>query len=111
MKSYVAICDWLLSPSVMVSSMFHVVAYVSKESTCNAGSVSSIPGLRRSSGEGHGNPLQYYCLENSMDRGTWKATVHGITNSQTWLSDSHTHTHTHTHTIFHHLDIPYNKPE
>ena len=99
MKSYVALCDWLLSPSIMVSSMFHVVACVSKESTCNAGTVSSIPGLRQSSGEGHGNPLQYYCLENSMDRGTWRATVHGITNSQTWLSDSHTHTHTHTHNI------------
>ena len=40
--------------------------------------VGSIPGLGRSPGGGHGNPLQYSCLENPMDRGTWKATVHGI---------------------------------
>ena len=40
--------------------------------------------------EQHGNPLQYSCLENSMDRGTWWATVHVVTKSQTWLGDSHT---------------------
>ena len=40
-------------------------------SACNLGDPSSIPGLGRSSGEGNGNPLQYYCLENSMDRGAW----------------------------------------
>ena len=39
----------------------------------------SIPGLRRSSGEGNGNPLQYSCLENSTDRGAWEAAVHGVT--------------------------------
>ena len=55
----------------------------------------SIPGLGRSLGEGNGNPLQYSCLENSMDRGAWQATVQGITKSQTQLSE-HTHTHTHT---------------
>ena len=43
----------------------------SQESTCNKGDTSSIPRLGRSSGEGNGNPLQYFCLENSMDRGTW----------------------------------------
>ena len=43
----------------------------------------SIPGFGRSPGEGHGNPLQYTCLENSMDRGAWRATVHGFTKSQT----------------------------
>ena len=43
----------------------------------------SIPGLGRSSGEGNGNPLQYSCLENSMDRGAWQATVHGPTKIQT----------------------------
>ena len=42
-----------------------------------------IPGLGRSSGEGHGNPLQYSCLENFMDRGDWRATVHGVINSWT----------------------------
>ena len=42
----------------------------------------SIPGLGRSPGEGNGNPLQYSCLVNSMDRGTWRATVHGVAKSQ-----------------------------
>ena len=44
-----------------------------------------VPGLGRSSGEGNGNPLQYSCLENPMDRGVWWATVHGVSKSQTWL--------------------------
>ena len=48
-----------------------------KESACNAGDPGSIPGLGRSPGEGHGNPLQYSCLENPMDRGAWWAAVHG----------------------------------
>ena len=52
---------------------------VSRESACNSGDLGSIPGLGRSSGEGNGNPLQYSCLENPMDRGAWQATVHGIT--------------------------------
>ena len=43
----------------------------------------SIPRTRRSPGGGHGNPLQYSCLENAMDRGAWSATVHGVTKSQT----------------------------
>ena len=47
----------------------------------------SIPGLGRSPGGGNGNPLQYPCLENSMDRGAWHATVHGVAKSQTRLSD------------------------
>ena len=42
-----------------------------------------IPGLGRSPGEGNGNPLQYSCLENSMDRGAWRVTVHGITKNRT----------------------------
>ena len=45
----------------------------------------SIPGLGRSPGGGHGNPLQYSCLENPMDRGTWQAIVHRVTQSQTQL--------------------------
>ena len=52
-----------------------------KESACNAGDQSSIPGLGSSSGEGNGNPLQYSCLENSMDRETCWATVHGVAKS------------------------------
>ena len=45
--------------------------------------MTSIPGLGRGPGEGNGNPLWYFCLENSMDRGTWQATVHGIAESDT----------------------------
>ena len=50
----------------------------------------SIPGLRKSSGGGHDNPLQYSCLENLMDREAWWATVHGVAKSQTLLTDSTT---------------------
>ena len=46
-----------------------------------------MPGLGRSPGGGNGNPFQYSCLENSMDRGAWKAVVHGVAKSQTQLSD------------------------
>ena len=51
----------------------------SKESTCNAEDVSLIPGWGRSPGEGSGNPLQYSCLKNPMDRGAWRAIAHGVT--------------------------------
>ena len=56
-----------------------------KESTCNVGDVGSIPGLGRSPGGGHGNPLQCSYLENPMDRRAWWATVRGVTKSQTRL--------------------------
>ena len=49
-----------------------------KNLSANAGEVGSIPGLGRFPGEGHGNPLQYSCLENPMDGGAWRATVHGL---------------------------------
>ena len=55
----------------------------SKASVYNARDLSSSPGLERSPGEGNGNPLQYYCLENPMDRGAWWAAVHGVAKSQT----------------------------
>ena len=58
-----------------------------KESACNAGDLSLIPGLGRSPGEGKGYPFQYSCLENSMARGAWKATIHGVAKSWTQLSD------------------------
>ena len=58
-----------------------------KASVCNAGNPGSIPGSGRSPGEGNGNPLQYSCLENPMDRGAWQATVLGVTKSQTRLSN------------------------
>ena len=57
------------------------------ESASNVGDPGSIPGSGRSAGEGNGNPLQYSCLENPMDRGAWWAIVHGIAKSWTWLSD------------------------
>ena len=50
----------------------------SKESACNAGDLDLIPGSGRFPGEGNGNPLQCSCLENPMDRGAWRATVHGV---------------------------------
>ena len=54
-----------------------------EESACNAGDPGLIPGSGRFPGEGYGNPFQYSCLENSVDRGAWWATVHGVTKSGT----------------------------
>ena len=62
------------------------MALVLKNSTANTGdrrAVGSVPGLGRSPGRGHGSSLQYSCLENPMDRGAWRAIVHGITKSLT----------------------------
>ena len=68
----------------------------------DARDVGSIPGWGRSLGEQKGNLLQYSCLENSMDRGAWWATVHGVTESDMIEHMcTHTHTHTHTHNIYH----------
>ena len=65
--------------------------------TINAG---SIPESGRSSGGGNGSPLQYSCLENSMDREAWLATIMGLQRvRKTEHADTHTHTHTHTHTL------------
>ena len=64
------------------------VALVVKNPSANAGDirdVDSIPGSGRSPGDGNGNPLQYSCLENSMDRGAWWAAVYGVSQSQTLL--------------------------
>ena len=61
-----------------------------RESACNAGEAGdrgSIPGSGRSSGAGHGNPLQYSCLENPMDRGAWRAIVQGVAKRRSPLSD------------------------
>ena len=57
----------------------------SKESTCNAGDLGSVPGSGRSCEEGNGYTFQYSCLEKSMDREAWQATVHGVTKSRTPL--------------------------
>ena len=69
----------------------------SKESACNAGDLGSIPESGRSPGEGKGYPLQYSCLENPMGKGAWRATVHGVAQSD-MTEATYTHTHTHTHT-------------
>ena len=65
------------------------VAQVVKNLSATQADLSSIPWSGRSPGEGNGNPLQYSCLENPMDRGTWRATVHGVRKSRTRLSDQH----------------------
>ena len=65
---------------------FHTV-HDGKASVYNAGDQGSSPGLGRSPGEGNGSPLQYYCLENPMDRGAWQVTVYGVAKSWTRLSD------------------------
>ena len=65
----------------------HLLYNKVKASACNAGDLSSLPGLGRSPGEGNENPLQYCCLENPVDGGAWWATVHRVAKSQTWLSD------------------------
>ena len=62
-----------------------------KESACNVGDLCSIPGLGRSPGGGNGNPLQYSCPKNSMDRGTWQAIVHGVAKSWIRLSELSLH--------------------
>ena len=68
-----------------------------KNPPAKAGDTGSILGLERSSEGGHGNPLQYSCQENLMDRGAWKATGHGVTKTKVTEC---TYTHTHTHTPF-----------
>ena len=81
-----------MSPYVHISSTstFNFTKYdgfpggsYGKGSVWNVGGLSLILGSGRSPGEGNGNPLQYSCLENSMDRGAWRATVRGVTKSQT----------------------------
>ena len=64
-----------------------------KESAHSVGDSGLIPGSGRSPEEGNGTPLQYSCLENSMERGAWWATVHGVIKSWTWLSNSYFHFH------------------
>ena len=83
-----------LAYSVTLFSFYYTVWLSGKESACNAGATGAtglIPGSGRSPGGGHGNPLQYSCLENPMDRGAWRLTVHGVTKSEvTKHSTAHT---------------------
>ena len=66
--------------------------FVGQESAGNVGDQGLIPGLGRFPGEGNGYPFQYSCLENSMDRGVWQATDHGVANNWTCLSEFHKQT-------------------
>ena len=59
----------------------------SKESACSVGDPATIPGPGRSLEDGNGTPVQYSCLENPMDGGTWRATVYGVIKNRTRLSD------------------------
>ena len=68
-----------------------LVTQTGKESACNGGGLGLMPRLGRSPGEGKGYPLQYSGLESSMDRGAWRATVHGVAKSWTQLSTKHFH--------------------
>ena len=81
------LCTLPLRQSVPLIIMGFLMAQAVKESACHAGDLGSIPGLVRSFGEENSYPLQYSCLENSMDRGAWRATIHGVTKRQTQLSN------------------------
>ena len=78
---HVFTCDYIFLHSSLVAQTV--------KNSCNAGHLDLIPMLGRSPGGGHGNPLQYSCLENPMDKGAWRATVHGVTKTQTRLSNKH----------------------
>ena len=69
-------------PSLLFLKLLREITLSGKESACQTGDTDSIPGWGRSPGGGNGNPLQYSCLENPMDRGAWWATVHGVTKSR-----------------------------
>ena len=122
---FVFLCLWLTSLSIMFSKSIHVEANgkifffsgwiicsrasphssVSKESACSAGDLGLIPGSGRFLGEGNGNPFQYSCLENPMNREAWQATVHGVTKSWTWLKWLSMHAHTAVELRFKHESI------
>ena len=87
---------WLtIASPLLLKIYFQISGFPSgsddKESACSAEDLGSIPGLGRSPGGGHGNPLQYSCLEKSMDKRAWLAAVHGVSQSQTQLRDYHFH--------------------
>ena len=75
------------SSDIILGSITFPGGLDSKESTCNAGDLGSVPGSERTPREGNGNPLQYSCLGNYMDRGEWWATAHEVAKSRTQLSD------------------------
>ena len=84
---YLFIVPILLSLHIWTQGLDFPDNSYGKEFSCNAGDPGLIPGLGRSPGEGNGYPLQYSCLENSMDRRTWRAMVHGVKKNQTRLNN------------------------
>ena len=104
LHTYYAMCDLFTSRIYWVAMVWQALSWsiqvviVVKNLSASAGDVrdmSLIPGLGRSSGEGHGNPLQYSCLENPVDRGAWQATVHRVEKSRAQLKQLSMHAHTH----------------
>ena len=79
--------SWFFSFATFVCYLYYISGFPGssdgKESACSAGDLGSVLELGRSPGEGNGNPLQYFCPENSMDREAWQATVHGVSESDT----------------------------
>ena len=75
-----SLISWAYTPLLHISRLLRCFpgGSVVKESTCNAGDASLIPRWRRYNGEGNGNPLQYFCLGNPMERGSWQTTVHRV---------------------------------
>ena len=82
-----SICSQQHLTKLNIQSEASLVAQIVKNLTCNARDPSLIPWSGRSPGEENGNPLQFSCLENSNDRGTWQSTDHGVSKSLTGLSD------------------------
>ena len=79
--------NWRVFAICLCRDYLFPIGSLGKESACSAGDLGLISESGRSPGEGNGNPLQYSCLENPMDRRTWQATVHGVAKSWTGLSD------------------------
>ena len=86
-RKTIALSIWTFVSEVMLSRFVIAGGSEVKASACNVGDLGSFPRSGRSPGEGNGNPLQYSCLENPMDRRAWWATVHGFPKSRTRLSD------------------------
>ena len=87
-------CSFIIYCSLPFGTGTSLVPLV-KSPPATTGDAGSIPGSGRSPGEGNGNPLQYSCLENSIDKGDWWATGHRVTKELDTTEHAHTHTHTH----------------
>ena len=98
--------NWVTELNLQHFAQASQVALAVKSPPASAGDVTdldSIPRSWRSPGGGHGNPLQYSCLENPLDRGAWQAAVHWVAKSQTQLKWLSTHTHSTLHPVLYHV--------